>query len=58
MPLFPSLKYSQNKDKNYKQVRHFYASVASNPQMRYSLECIRLNLVIALIGWLGTDEYI
>lgn len=48
----------QTKDKDYKQARRFYhAAITSNPRMRYSLECIRLNLALNLIGWLGADRY-
>jgi glycosyltransferase involved in cell wall biosynthesis len=48
----------QAKDKDYSQACHFHAAaVASNPRLRYSLECFRLKLALTLIGWFGTDGY-
>ena len=48
----------QSKNKDYQQAHHFHtAAIASNPQLRYSLEYIRLSLALALVGWFGTDGY-
>lgn len=48
----------QAEDKDYRQARHYYAAaVASNPRLRYSVECVRLKLALTLIGWLGIDGY-
>ena len=48
----------QSSDKDHKRAIHFRRQALINyPQLRYSRECIRLSLAIALMRWFGPNGY-